>query len=63
VDVRAIAATNRDLPLNAAQFGAHPHDAVMAFAVPGAARLLDLEPSTLRFRIRKLGIQKSDYRT
>jgi DNA-binding response OmpR family regulator len=27
----------------------------------GAAKLLDLKPSTLRFRIRKLGIQKTDY--
>jgi DNA-binding NtrC family response regulator len=27
----------------------------------GAARLLKLQPSTARFRIRKLGIQKSDY--
>lgn len=27
----------------------------------GAARLLDLKPSTARFRIRKLGIQRTDY--
>jgi DNA-binding NtrC family response regulator len=27
----------------------------------GAAKLLDLKPSTLRFRIKKLGIQKTDY--
>jgi DNA-binding NtrC family response regulator len=29
----------------------------------GAAKLLDLRPSTLRFRIRKLGIQKADYQS
>jgi transcriptional regulator with GAF, ATPase, and Fis domain len=27
----------------------------------GAARILDLKPSTTRFRIKKLGIAKSDY--
>ena len=27
----------------------------------GAAKVLDLKPSTLRFRIKKLGIQKTDY--
>jgi formate hydrogenlyase transcriptional activator len=27
----------------------------------GAAKLLDMKPSTLRFRIRKLGIRKDDY--
>jgi transcriptional regulator with GAF, ATPase, and Fis domain len=27
----------------------------------GAAKLLDLKPSTARFRIRKLGIQRADY--
>jgi formate hydrogenlyase transcriptional activator len=29
----------------------------------GAAKLLDMKPSTLRFRIRKLGIRKGDYLT
>jgi DNA-binding NtrC family response regulator len=29
----------------------------------GAAKALDLKPSTLRFRIRKLGIEKTDYQT
>jgi DNA-binding NtrC family response regulator len=29
----------------------------------GAARLLDLKPSTARFRMRKLGIRREDYRT
>jgi transcriptional regulator with GAF, ATPase, and Fis domain len=27
----------------------------------GAARLLDLKPSTARFRIRKLGIKREQY--
>ena len=29
----------------------------------GAAKVLDLKASTLRFRIKKLGIQKTDYQT
>jgi hypothetical protein len=29
----------------------------------GAARLLNLKPSTTRFRMKKLGITKSDYFT
>jgi formate hydrogenlyase transcriptional activator len=27
----------------------------------GAAKLLDMKPSTMRYRIRKLGIRKADY--
>ena len=27
----------------------------------GAAKLLDMKPSTMRYRIRKLGIRKTDY--
>jgi transcriptional regulator with GAF, ATPase, and Fis domain len=27
----------------------------------GAAKLLDMKPSTMRYRIRKLGIRKLDY--
>jgi transcriptional regulator with GAF, ATPase, and Fis domain len=29
----------------------------------GAARLLDMKPSTTRFRMKKLGITKADYLT
>jgi len=27
----------------------------------GAAKMLDMKPSTMRYRIRKLGIRKTDY--
>ena len=27
----------------------------------GAAKMLDMKPSTMRYRIRKLGIRKIDY--
>ena len=29
----------------------------------GAAKMLDMKPSTMRYRIRKLGIRKTDYLT